>query len=91
VTRAINCRTYASGPANLLLAHACNEYENKLDQHIGLIRSFRSAYPMDFFFVRYVVPVVKKLPPEKKDERLEEIHTIIKTPQQEEDIVLCVT
>jgi tetratricopeptide (TPR) repeat protein len=90
VTKAMNYGTYASGPAELFLAYAFIEYENKLDQGIELTRSLRSRYPRNYLFVEYVVRAVKKLPPEKADEGLEWIRSIIKTPKWENDIILFV-
>jgi hypothetical protein len=90
VTKAMKYGTYARGPAKLFLADAFIEYENKLDQGIELTRSLRSMYPRNYLFVEYVVRAVKKLPPEKADEGLGWIHTIIKTPKWKNDVILFV-
>jgi tetratricopeptide (TPR) repeat protein len=90
VTKAMNYGRYAEGPAKVFLAHAFIEYENKLDQGIELTRSLRSTYPKNYLFVEYVVRAVKKLPPEKADEGLEWIHTIIKTSKWKDDLILFV-
>jgi tetratricopeptide (TPR) repeat protein len=90
VAKAMKYGKYAEGPAKVFLAYALIELENKLEQGMALTRSLRSQYPRNFLYMEYVLRAVRKLPPERSDEGVAWIESIIKTPNWRDDVIMFV-
>jgi hypothetical protein len=90
VTKAMTYGRYSEGPAKVFLAYAYIEYEDRVDEGVGLAKTLRARYPRNYTFIEYLLRAAKKLPPERAAEGIGWIETYVKTPNWKDDVNLFV-
>ena len=81
---------YAEGPAEVFLAYAYIEYEDRLDEGIEIARILRAKYPRNYTFIEHILHAARKLPPERAADGLKWIDNYVKTPNWKNEVLLLV-
>ncbi|MBN2382717.1 hypothetical protein JXQ70_07530 [bacterium] len=80
--------TYAEGPAQVFMAAAFLNDEEKLLDGLAIARDLRTQYPHNYLYIDYIVRGVRKLPLAQTDLGIELIEHVVKTPGWREQVKL---